>query len=100
MAALLGQTALIVNVRVIQLPALAWSIGEVINGPITRGEGATAIASMGVLLLAASGLQRRSFIDNGGLFIQHQACRLLGPKPGDINVPIPTSVSLGQTSDE
>ncbi|TWT96465.1 putative ABC transporter ATP-binding protein [Neorhodopirellula pilleata] len=45
----------IVIVRAIQLPALAWSIGAVINGPITRGDGPTAIvlASMGVLFLAA-----------------------------------------------
>ena len=32
--------------------------------------------------------------------VQHWACRLLGPEPGHINIPIPTSVSLGQTFDE
>lgn len=43
----------LVLLRAMQLPAVAWSIGAVINGPITRGEpiGAIAMASLGVLLL-------------------------------------------------
>lgn len=50
-----NRLTLIVIIRAIQLPALAWSIGAVINGPITRGDGLAAIgiASMGVLMLAA-----------------------------------------------
>lgn len=44
----------VVLLRSLQLPALAWSIGAVINGPITRGDGfqSILIASLGVLLLA------------------------------------------------
>ncbi len=45
----------LVLLRALQLPAVAWSIGAVINGPITQGESFTdiTIASLGVLLLAA-----------------------------------------------
>lgn len=44
----------LVMVRALQLPALAWSIGAVINGPITQGDGTKIItaASVGVLILA------------------------------------------------
>ncbi len=45
----------LVLLRAMQLPALAWSIGAVINGPITQGRSVVDIttASLGVLLLAA-----------------------------------------------
>ena len=45
----------LVLLRAAQLPALAWSIGAVINGSITQGESIHAIvaASLGVLGLAA-----------------------------------------------
>jgi ATP-binding cassette subfamily B protein len=45
----------LVLLRAMQLPALAWSIGAVINGPITQGKSFAEIttASLGVLLLAA-----------------------------------------------
>jgi ATP-binding cassette subfamily B protein len=44
----------LVLLRAIQLPALAWSIGAVINGPITQGHSVRAIviASLAVLALA------------------------------------------------
>ncbi len=46
---------LLVIVRAIQLPFLAWSIGAVINGPITRGDTRGTIAGcLGFALLAAS----------------------------------------------
>ena len=35
----------LVLLRAMQLPALAWSIGAVINGPITRGESLHAIVT-------------------------------------------------------
>ncbi len=45
----------LVLLRAIQLPALAWSIGAVINGPISHHASMSSIviASLGVLLLAA-----------------------------------------------
>jgi ATP-binding cassette subfamily B protein len=45
----------LVLLRAMQLPALAWAIGAVINGPITQGDafGSIVLASLGVLLLAA-----------------------------------------------
>ncbi len=45
----------LVVLRAVQLPALAWSIGAVINGPITNKAplGSIVIASLGVLVLAA-----------------------------------------------
>lgn len=44
----------LVLLRSMQLPAVAWSIGAVINGPITQGASIASItaASLGVLLLA------------------------------------------------
>ena len=46
-------TALVV-LRAIQLPVLAWAIGAIINGPITRGDTrGTLLAALGFALLAA-----------------------------------------------
>lgn len=44
---------LIVIIRAIQLPLLAWAIGAIINGPITKGDtAATLLGCSGFLLLA------------------------------------------------